>query len=150
MKVFDLMCEHGHEFEGWFASAQDYESQLKGGLLVCPMCESSSIQKKLSAPRLNLGASTPASTDVTMSNNAAAHEVAGLQKKWLTAAREFLKNTEDVGERFVQEARKIHYQEAPERPIRGVASPQQAQELADEGIEVFSIPMPAAAKEPLQ
>jgi hypothetical protein len=68
----------------------------------------------------------------------------------MKVARALLESTEDVGERFADEARRIHYRESPERGIRGTASPEQARELADEGIEVFSFPVPSALKEPLQ
>ena len=72
------------------------------------------------------------------------------QQAWLHMVQHVLSNTEDVGERFADEARRIHYNEAPERGIRGVATAEQAAELADEGIEVMAFPMPASLKEPLQ
>lgn len=145
MKVFNLACEHEHQFEGWFATAEDFDSQLERGLIECPMCASKAVRKLLSAPRLNLsGASQERAPDPkTMTPE----QVSAL---WLQMARKIISNSEDVGERFADEARRIHYQEAPTRNIRGIASAEQATELAEEGIEVFSFPMPKVLKEPIQ
>jgi hypothetical protein len=145
MKVFNLACEHEHTFEGWFASADDYDRQLAQGLIECPMCASKVIRKLPSAPRLNLSTS-PGSTP----EKPAAPTADQIQAMWMKMARHLLSNTEDVGDRFADEARKIHYREAPARGIRGVANPEQAAELEEEGIEVFSFPLPGALKEPLQ
>ena len=145
MKVFNLACDHNHRFEGWFSAAEDFDQQLKVGLVECPICASKAITKMLSAPRLNL--SGHADSRVEPAAEPAAPD-SGAQ--WLQAARHLIKNSEDVGERFSDEARRIHYREAPNRNIRGVASREQAAELADEGIEVLSFMMPAALKEPLQ
>jgi len=146
MKVFNLACEHDHAFEGWFASAEDYDGQRARGLLECPTCNSRTIRKMPSAPRLNL-AST--SNETLPSSHASPNPVAA-QALMLKLARHILANTEDVGARFAEEARRIHYKEAPERGIRGQASAEEARELADEGIEVMALPMPALLKEPLQ
>lgn len=142
MKVFNLACEHDHPFEGWFASAEDYDDQLGRGLLECPVCASRQVRKMLSAPRLNLSSAESAS--------ATAPTPEAAQAMMLRLARHLVKNTEDVGERFAEEARRIHYKEAPERGIRGQASPEEARELAQEGIEVLALPIPALLKEPLQ
>jgi hypothetical protein len=142
MKVFNLACEHDHPFEGWFASAEDYDDQLDRGLLECPVCASRQVRKMLSAPRLNLSSAESASS-VAPTPEAA-------QAMMLRLARHLIKNTEDVGERFAEEARRIHYKEAPERGIRGQASAEEARELAQEGIDVLALPMPALLKEPLQ
>ncbi len=145
MKVFNLACEHGHHFEGWFSAAKDFDSQSKSGLIECPMCSSKVVTKLLSAPRLNLSAH---SEPTAVKQNALdAQDVSSL---WLKMARHMIQNSEDVGERFADEARRIHYSEAPTRNIRGTASSEQASELAEEGIEVFAFPMPKALKEPLQ
>jgi hypothetical protein len=146
MKVFNLACEHDHGFEGWFASAEDYDSQLARGLLECPTCASRSIRKMLSAPRLNLSAQSAPESPAA---DTPAHPAAA-QALLFKLARHIMANTEDVGARFAEEARRIHYQESPERGIRGQASAQEARELAEEGIEVMALPLPAAAKEPLQ
>ncbi len=154
MKVFNLACEHDHRFEGWFGSAQAFDEQRERGLVECPVCASKSVRKMPSAPRLNLSSghdpqaapSPPEDGRMT----AAMPTPAQLQALWMKMARHLAETTEDVGERFAEEARRIHYSEAPERGIRGVATPEQRAELEDEGIEVLSFPLPAAAKEPLQ
>ncbi len=143
MKVFDLVCEHGHTFEGWFDSLEGFESQQSRGLVECPMCGHAKVTRRPSAPRLNLGAGQSESA-------AAKPDARALQAMWLKLARHIRDNTEDVGDRFAEEARRIHYEQAPARGIRGVATAEQSEALADEGIEVFSFPMPAAGKEPLQ
>lgn len=156
MKVFDLACAHDHRFEGWFASAEDFDDQLDRGLLECPVCGDRTVRKLPSAPRLNLSGATgptaaPAPAAGTGPLPAGAEPTPQqLQAAWLRLARELAANTEDVGERFAEEARRIHYREAPERGIRGVATAEERGELADEGIEVFAFPMPGALKGPLQ
>lgn len=146
MKVLDLQCPHGHGFEGWFGSEDDFQSQLARGLVECPVCGDTSVTKKLSAPRLNLGASVPAESK--------AREVAAvdpqLQAAWMKMVRHVLANTEDVGGRFAEEARRIHYGEAAERNIRGQASREETESLLEEGITVMPLPIPKALKEPLQ
>lgn len=162
MKVFDLACEHDHRFEGWFGSAQAFDEQLGRGFVECPVCTSRAVRRMPSAPRLNLSTSPeprpqaqPARDTEGKGREGAAVAAAmptpqQLQALWMKMARHLAENTEDVGERFVDEARRIHYNEAPERGIRGVATREQRAELADEGIDVFSFPLPAAAKETLQ
>ncbi len=151
MKVFNLACEHEHQFEGWFGSADEYERQSAQGMIECPMCGSKAIRKLLAAPRLNLsGAQEPPKERPAAGPTPPANQAEQAQAIWMKVARHLVENTEDVGDKFPDEARKIHYAEAPQRFIRGVASAEQAAELADEGIEVFSFPFPKALKEPLQ
>lgn len=147
MKVLNLQCAHGHGFEGWFASNEAFETQLAGGLVSCPICSDTAITKLLAAPRLNLGSPKPPAE--TPSVPAAAAENSP-QARWMRAVREVMAKTEDVGERFADEARKMHYGEAEERGIRGQATREEAQTLLDEGIAVFSLPIPPALKETLQ
>lgn len=142
MKVLNLQCAHGHGFEGWFASQDAFDSQSADGLVECPLCGSTSITKLLAAPRLNLGNAKPPAEKSPANGST--------EGRWLRAVREVLARTEDVGERFVDEARKMHYGEAEERGIRGQATPEQAQTLAEEGIPVFSLQLPTALKETLQ
>lgn len=155
MKVFDLVCEHDHPFEGWFASAVAFDDQLARALVRCPVCDSAQVRRTPSAPRLNLSSPTekraePAPTPRADALTTAMPTVEQLRALWLEAARHLVRNTEDVGVRFAEEARRIHYQEAPERGIRGVTTADERAELEDEGIDVFSFPIPAAAEEPLQ
>jgi hypothetical protein len=148
MKVLDLHCSAHHQFEGWFASEDDFQGQLGRGLVECPMCGDKAITKKLSAPRLNLGAQQPAQPQARQEVVTAPD--ASLQAAWLKMVRHVMANTEDVGERFAEEARKIHYGESEERGIRGQATPQQTESLLEEGISVLPLPIPKGMKEPLQ
>lgn len=148
MKVFNLVCGNDHHFEGWFASAQAFDSQIERGLVECPVCGDLSVRRMPSAPRLNLSHSTAA--EKRRDQDATTPSAEQIQAMWLRMARHIRETTEDVGERFAEEARKIHYEETAGRGIRGVATREQAAELADEGIEVFSFPMPKGANEPLQ
>jgi len=147
MKVLDLQCSAQHQFEGWFASEDDFQGQLARGLVECPMCGDTAVAKKLSAPRLNLGAAQP---QPAQKQELMTAPDATLQAAWLKMVRHVLANTEDVGERFAEEARRIHYGETEERGIRGQATPQQTQSLLEEGIGVMPLPIPKALKEPLQ
>jgi hypothetical protein len=150
MKVFNLSCEHEHRFEGWFGSAGDFDEQLGNGLLECPMCASRDIRKMPAAPRLNLSSAPSKAEEGLPAQQQKPPSPQELQAMFVRLARHLAENSENVGERFAEEARRIHYREAPERSIRGVASRDEAQELVDEGIEVFAFPFPVAAKEPLQ
>ncbi len=150
MKVFNLRCEHDHAFEGWFASAEAFESQLAAGQVQCPLCDSTSITKALSAPRLNFGAEAPQQDRPQAAVPTAMPTPEQLQALFLKMAREIVANTEDVGERFADEARRIHYKEAPERGIRGVTSKDEAEALEDEGIRVMPMPFAKLLKDPLQ
>ncbi|MDR1969521.1 MAG: DUF1178 family protein [Burkholderiaceae bacterium] len=157
MKVLDLHCEQAHTFEGWFASEDDFQGQLARGLLECPLCGDKSITKRLSAPRLNLGRAEPdvattsgATTAPGDQSNVAALPPAAIQAAWLRMVRQVMARTEDVGERFAEEARRIHYGEADERAIRGQATRQQTEALLEEGIAVMPLPIPVGLKEPLQ
>ena len=143
MKVLNLQCAHQHGFEGWFASEDDFQGQLGRWLVECPMCGDTTITKMLSAPRLNLGATkepTPERQDVMSPTGRT------LQAAWLKMAREVMANTEDVGERFAEEARRIHYGEVDERNIRGQASREETEALIEEGISVMPLPIPKAAR----
>ena len=146
MKVFNLHCEQGHAFEGWFASVEAFDAQLAGGQVQCPACGSTAISKALSAPRLNLGAVAPAPSRQV----AAMPTAEQMQALFLKMAREIVANTEDVGEKFADEARRIHYKEAPERGIRGVTSKEEAEALEEEGIKVMPMPFANLLKGPLQ
>ncbi len=141
MKVLNLRCANGHGFEGWFASDDDYMEQNGRGGVECPLCADKLISRLPSAPRLNLsGAGEPV----------AKPKAADLQAAWLETVRTLVANTEDVGDRFAEEARRIHYGEEPARGIRGQATAQERAALMEEGIETMSVPMPAALKGPVQ
>lgn len=148
MKVLDLQCAQLHGFEGWFASEDDFTSQLARDLVTCPMCGDTTITKKPSAPRLNLGHAAP--TDPARNAVVATDDThLALQAAWLGMARRILANTEDVGERFAEEARRIHYGETAHRGIRGKASAAETEALVEEGIQVVQLALPELLKEPL-
>jgi hypothetical protein len=151
MKVLNLRCAHDHGFEGWFASEDDFQGQLSRGLLECPVCGDTVITKGLSAPRLNLGASAAEPSDATaVANDAIATPQQAMQVAWMKAVREVMARTEDVGERFAEEARRMHYGEVDERGIRGRASREETEALLEEGIPVLPLPVPKGLKGPLQ
>ncbi|NML14595.1 DUF1178 family protein [Azohydromonas caseinilytica] len=152
MKVLDLRCDRGHGFEGWFGSEDDFASQHGRGLVECPLCGSQSVSRLPSAPRLNLSNAREPVAQQPKSGEpvAATPEAQQLQALWMQAVRHVMANTEDVGERFADEARRIHYGDAPSRGIRGQASPDQAAELVEEGIDVMPLPIPKVLKEPIQ
>jgi len=165
MKVLDLQCGAGHAFEGWFASEGDYASQRERGQLDCPVCGNADVARLPSAPRLNLsGARAPASESGTGGGAAppanapaatpgaevavnASHAAAA---RFVEAVAELLKNTEDVGTRFAEEARRMHYGESDAKAIRGQTTQAEREALADEGIEVFTLPGNLPPKTPLQ
>ncbi|WP_338847976.1 DUF1178 family protein [Massilia sp. W12] len=143
MKVYNLRCEAGgHGFEGWFASQADYEQQKASGLLCCPVCGSAQVEKTLSAPRLNLKGGHSQAEEKSPALQA--------QARLLQLARELIANTEDVGERFAEEARKMHYQESEARNIRGKVSADEREALLDEGIAVLPLPILEGMDGPLQ
>lgn len=151
MKVFDLRCTQDHVFEGWFGSEDDFRSQMDRGLLECPMCGSKEITKGLSAPRLNLGAqpSAPAAA-APPEQEERQRKLHAMQAAWLEASRKIVEKAEDVGDRFADEALRMHKGEEPERPIRGQATPQQALELLEEGVPVLPLALPKGSKQTLQ
>lgn len=159
MKVIDLRCRHEHRFEGWFASDEDLQAQRDRGLLECPFCGDREVSVLPSAPRLNLRASAggeivadagPEGREPEAEAGGGTPEAQAVQAMWLTAVRHLMAQTEDVGPRFAEEARRIHYGESSERAIRGQTSPQERAALADEGIEVHTVPVPKAWSGPVQ
>ncbi len=161
MKVLNLRCANHHSFEGWFASEDDFSDQNGRSAIECPLCADRVISRMPSAPRLNLhtsrGSAEPAATkpDAPGPGKATQTEMqttmpADLQAAWLQTVRHLMANTDDVGHRFAEEARRMHYGEEPQRGIRGQASPDEREALREEGIETMSIPMPTAIKGSVQ
>lgn len=130
MIVYQLACPGGHFFEGWFASAEACDKQAAAGLLECPTCSSVEVRKLPSAPHVHTG--EPA---------APAETAQASRREALAALRKYiLANTENVGRRFAEVARRIHYKEEEARGIRGQVTPQEAAELGEEGVSTFSVP----------
>lgn len=171
MLVVDLQCEHGHVFEGWFASAEDLASQQARKLLSCPVCGHMEIVRRPAASRLNVSSlkSPVVEPDARAAEGerhaAVAPHAAGvvqgpagadvspeqaLQALYWQAVRHVVANTEDVGDRFAEAVRDMHRGDAPQRPVRGQADREEVAELLDEGIEVLPLPIPDGLKGPLQ
>lgn len=152
MKVLDLQCAHGHVFEGWFGNEADFMHQCQQSMVQCPLCGTYEVHKKLSAPRLNLGAASDNTSP--SSRSVAARPASEIDSKltaaWLEIAKHIVANTTDVGTAFAEEARKIHYGDAPERAIRGQSTVEETKALLEEGIEVLPVALPTFLKEPLQ
>ena len=156
MKVFDLQCPLMHSFEGWFASEQAFVQQLESGQLECPMCGSRTLSKKLSAPRLNLSGAKPpavvpeAQTAASVPGTAEhGNPMAALASAWVEISRTLAAASEDVGERFAEEARKMHYGENAQRSIRGKSNFAEMRALAEEGIPVLPLALPEHFDKPL-
>jgi len=142
MIKYALACEQAHEFESWFPSSEAFEAQRKRGFVTCPFCDSAKVEKQIMAPSV-------ARTDKALTAPAReAQPVAILSEKErelraaLRALREHvMKNAEDVGKGFVEEARKMHHGETEERSIYGEADLAEARALLDEGIDVLPLPV---------
>jgi hypothetical protein len=134
---------HGHRFEGWFASADDFASQSDSQLVRCPVCDDGHVAvlptAKVRVTRHGAAvADAPAAPPETPMPGPEAG--AGLSPEIVRKLREIVRNTENVGRRFPEEARRIHYEEVPARAIRGQASAEEADSLREEGIEFASLP----------
>ena len=133
---YSLQCDQEHGFEGWFASSADFDRQQEKGLVVCPYCDSKRVSKRLMAPNVTTGRQKDRSQAVAM-DTMRRDMIARIKD----AVKEIRANAEDVGERFPEEARKIHYGEAEARGIIGQASLDEAQALTEEGIEIAPLPV---------
>jgi hypothetical protein len=148
---YNLRCERGHAFESWFQSSGAYDSQVKRKLVSCPSCGSAKVEKAIMAPQIGRKKKDGASSQAPES---ASTEVSTVPSTPLMMAQErelraklkelrdhVTKNADNVGERFPNEARKMHYGDIEHRPIYGEASPDEARSLIDEGIEVTPLPV---------
>ena len=147
---YNLRCEKGHAFESWFQSSTAYESQEKRKLVSCPSCGSVKVERAIMAPRIV----SKKGREVAPQQAPAAEATASSESTPLLMAQELelrskikelrdhiVKNADNVGERFPNEARKMHYGDIEHRPIYGEASPEEAKELHDEGIEFHPLPI---------
>jgi hypothetical protein len=152
---YSLRCERGHAFESWFQSSAAYESQEKRKLVTCPACGSAKVERAIMAPRIvskkgrDIAAPEPVPAAATPATDVAAPASTPLmmaQERELRAKLKELrdhivKNADNVGERFPNEARKMHYGDIEHRPIYGEASPDEARALIEEGVEVSPLPV---------
>lgn len=171
MIVFDLHCEHGHRFEGWFKSSSDYESQNERGLLMCPQCSTHAVSKAPMAPAVPAKSNTlpdrlpehspepqprsqemaaiPAKEPQSVSNAPAPEEVKKAIEALAKAQAKALENSTYVGKDFVKQSREMHYGERDAEVIHGQASLEEAKELVEEGVAVAPLPLPVAPPEKL-
>ena len=152
---YSLICEKQHDFEIWFKNSADYDKQQKRGLVTCPACGSAKVEKALMAPSLGRGARkgalapapeiAPPAPEAPAETKTPVAMVSPQEREFrakLKELREHLtKNAENVGGKFPEEARKMHYGEKQHRSIYGEASPQEAKELLDEGVELHPLPV---------
>jgi hypothetical protein len=151
MIKYALICKNGHEFESWFADSAAYEKQAKKKLVACPVCDSTKVEKAIMAPRISpkgarrqvaleapAGPTEPAApAPVAM----VSPQEAEFRKKLKELRDHLVKNADNVGKRFPEEARKMHYGEIEHRSIYGEASPEEAKELIEEGVDVHPLPI---------
>lgn len=137
MIIYDLCCEAEHRFEGWFASPQAFEQQLVDGLVNCPLCGAKGIRRVVSPPHLS--SSNVERVEVAAKNSRPPTNQEEAIAFYSRAVQSLLQDSEDVGSGFAEEARKIHYEEAPARTIHGKASDEDFEELKDEGIDVMKL-----------
>ena len=160
MIKYTLVCDHKHTFESWFANSEAYDKQVKKKLVTCPACDSATVEKALMAPRLNAKgnkrksgrpemvsaqATTPAAVPETTPETSPVAIASPEEKEFRQKLRELrdhlVKNADNVGRKFPEEARKMHYGETEHRSIYGEASPDEAKEMLEEGIELHPLPV---------
>jgi hypothetical protein len=131
MIVYNLRCMNSHEFEGWFKDSSAFDAQAESGKLVCPICNSKKIEKAIMAPAIS----------GTKKAELTAPDEMRKMRQFMTGLRKHvMENAENVGPKFAEEARKIHYGEVEERPIYGQSTVKEAVELVEEGIDVAPLP----------
>lgn len=135
MILFSLTCEHSHDFEGWFRSNEDFDAQRKRRLVECPACGSHKVEKALMAPAVSTGRKRE---KVALAMNEQQREAMAQIKALATKIRE---NADYVGDKFAEEARKIHFGETDPRGIYGEATPEEAKGLAEDGVAFMPIPV---------
>ena len=140
MMRFTLHCENAHDFEAWFGGNADFDEQRERGLVECPHCGSREIGKALMTPRVSTARRRDAREEGVRQTLTNARD-GMLREKMRELAKAVRENTTDVGERFPEEARRIHYGEAEARAIRGRAAPEEAKALREEGVEIAPVPV---------
>lgn len=154
MIVFDLSCAHGHRFEGWFGSSDDFASQTKRGMVACPQCGSDEIGKAPMAPAVSAKGNMrerdlSSGRNPAMSNRKIPPEVEQAMRALAQAQRKALRDSRNVGDGFAEETRAMHYGEKDVEAIHGKATVAEAKELLEEGIEFSPLPFPVAEPDEL-
>ena len=150
MMLFSLICDQAHEYEAWFDSNDAFDKQKSSGYVSCPYCGSAQVEKQLMTPSLGAKGNQKVANDqqmppngqavqkmLTASNNSEIKEMIKTVRKMRKTVKE---NADNVGDNFAEEARKIHYKEAPARGIYGQTTPKEAKELIEEGVDVMPLP----------
>ena len=135
MILFELKCGHGHLFEAWFKGGDSYEEQAAAGAISCPLCSDTNVTKAIMAPRIRR--SSAAADEKLKKLVVEGHEKLAAVRRYVEA------NCDYVGEKFPEEARRIHYGEVPARDIYGEASSEDAAAMSEEGIGLLRLPMPS-------
>jgi hypothetical protein len=138
---YTLLCGNGHEFEGWFRNSEDFDKQAKAAAIACPICASTAIEKQIMAPAVARTKQEGAPDPEKLRVAAADPRRAALLETLRQIRKTVTENADYVGDRFPEEARKIHYREAEPRGIYGEATPAEARDLAEEGIEFHPLPV---------
>lgn len=146
MIVYDLSCQCGHRFEGWFKSRDAFDRQVEAGMIDCPACGGSQVQKRLSAPKIGGKAESTTTRPAPSSDAMASGMPAELASAIANLRQKVAETCDYVGSNFAEEARSIHYGDVEERPIYGEASAEQARDLHEEGIMAIPLPFPAGPK----
>lgn len=152
MIKYALVCDKGHNFESWFADSSAFDKQVKRKLVACPVCDSAKVEKALMAPRVTtskrksaIAKQTPVEAPAAPEAPAPVAMISPAEQEFRTKLKELrdhlVKNSENVGEKFPEQARKMHYGETEHRSIHGIASPEEAKELAEEGVEFLPLPV---------
>lgn len=144
MITYSLICENAHKFDAWFRNAEAYDDQHKRGIVACPMCNSRQVEKALMAPAVRLGADKGERPVAPRTDKVAVASGHPDQAKWLDMMRtlraKMVAEADDVGDKFAEEARKIHYKEAEARGIYGEATREEVAGLVEEGIDFLPLP----------
>lgn len=138
---YDLVCEKGHEFDGWFSDSASYDAQAKRGLVSCTHCGTVKIQKQIMAPNVASKSNKKSENAVRMTAGPVDPRAAAMMQMMREYRKHVETNAENVGNNFAEEARKIHYKEAEERGIYGHTTSEEAAALIEEGIKIHPIPV---------
>ncbi len=137
---YDLICDKGHEFDGWFSDSAAFETQAKRGFVECALCGTTKVQKQLMAPNIGSKSNKKTATPQKMAAGPIDPRMQAMMQMMREMRAHVEQNSENVGDKFADEARKIHYGETEERGIYGQATRDETTELIEEGIEVHPLP----------
>ena len=141
MIKYALACEQAHEFESWFPSSEAFETQRKRGFVTCPFCNSPKVDKQIMAPSIARTDKAPAAQPEAQNMAVLSEKEREIREALRTLREHVIRNSENVGKGFVEEARKMHYGEAEERSIYGEADQTEVRSLLEEGIDILPLPV---------